>query len=159
MLRKMLNIVCMCVCVNHFKFKFFDHFNLAWVTHHFGLGTVFHGENTAIWWTCRALIFFFFPDTVWVGAPRWCSVVQKPRANAGDERDTGSVPGSGRSPGEGNGNSLQCSCLENSMDRGAWRATVHGVTESDAIERLWLSTHTCKFGLHPCNLGFTAPVP
>ena len=47
--------------------------------------------------------------------------------NAGDQ---GSIPGSGRSPGEGNGNALQYSCLENSMDRGAWRATVHGVAKS-----------------------------
>ena len=46
-------------------------------------------------------------------------------ANAGDARFMGSVPGSGRSPGVGNGNLLQCSCLENSMDRGAWWATVH----------------------------------
>ena len=45
-------------------------------------------------------------------------------------RDTGSVPGSGRSPGEGNGNPLQYSCLENPMDRGAWLATVHRVTKS-----------------------------
>ena len=45
--------------------------------------------------------------------------------------DLGLIPGLGRSPGEGNGNPLQCSCLENSMDRGAWRATVHGVTKSD----------------------------
>ena len=44
--------------------------------------------------------------------------------------DLGLIPGLGRSPGEGNGNSLQYSCLENPMDRGAWRATVHGVTES-----------------------------
>ena len=44
--------------------------------------------------------------------------------------DLGSSPGSGRSPGEGNGNPLQYSCLENSMDREAWRATVHGVTNS-----------------------------
>ena len=47
--------------------------------------------------------------------------------NAGDP---GSIPGSGTSPGEGNGNPLQCSCLENPMDRGAWRATVHGVAKS-----------------------------
>ena len=47
--------------------------------------------------------------------------------NAGD---LGSIPGSGRSPGEGNGNPLQYSCLENPMDRGAWWATVHGVAES-----------------------------
>ena len=44
--------------------------------------------------------------------------------------DLGSIPGSGSSPGEGNGNPLQYSCLENSMDRGAWWATAHGVTKS-----------------------------
>ena len=48
----------------------------------------------------------------------------------GDIRDTGVIPGSERSPGEGNGNLLQYSCLENLMDRGAWWATVHGVTKS-----------------------------
>ena len=52
------------------------------------------------------------------------SVVKNPPANAGD---TGSILESGRSPGEGNGNPLQYSCLENSMDRGTWWATVHGV--------------------------------
>ena len=54
-------------------------------------------------------------------------VVKNPSVNAGDVRDMGSVPGSGRSPGEGNGNPLQYSFLENPMERGAWRATVHGV--------------------------------
>ena len=48
-------------------------------------------------------------------------------ANAGDARDVGSIPDSGRSPGGGNGNLLQYSCLENSMDRGGWQAIVHGV--------------------------------
>ena len=47
-----------------------------------------------------------------------------------DTEDMGSIPGSGRSPGRGNGNPLQYSCLENPMDRGAWRARVHGVTKS-----------------------------
>ena len=48
-------------------------------------------------------------------------------ANAGDVRDTGSIPRSGRSPGRGHSNPIQYSCLENPMDRGAWQATVHGV--------------------------------
>ena len=51
-------------------------------------------------------------------------------ANAGEARDAGSVPGPGRSPGEGNGSPLQYSCLENPMDRGTWWATVHGVEKS-----------------------------
>jgi len=50
------------------------------------------------------------------------------------EGDPGLIPGSGRSPGEGNGNLLQYSCLENSMDRGTWWAAVHGVTELDMTE-------------------------
>ena len=58
------------------------------------------------------------------------AVVKNPLAKAGDARDAGFIPGSGRSPGEGNGNSLQYLCLENPMDRGAWRATVQGATES-----------------------------
>ena len=52
-------------------------------------------------------------------------------ANSGDVGDTGLISGLGRSPGEGNGNSLQYSCLENSMNREAWQATDQGVTESD----------------------------
>ena len=59
------------------------------------------------------------------------TVVKNMPANAGD---AGSIPGSGRSPGVGNGNLLQCSCLENPMDRGAWRAAVHEVTKSDMTE-------------------------
>ena len=53
-----------------------------------------------------------------------------PPANAGDTRDTFSIPGSGRSPGEGNGNPLKYSCLGNPIDRGAWQVTVHGVSKS-----------------------------
>ena len=52
------------------------------------------------------------------------------KASACTGRDLGSVPGLGISPGEGNGNPFQYSCLENSMDRGAWKATVHGVVKS-----------------------------
>ena len=55
------------------------------------------------------------------------SVVKNLPIKAGDAGDVGLIPGLGRSPGGGNGNPLQYSCLENPMDRAAWRATVHGV--------------------------------
>ena len=61
---------------------------------------------------------------------------------AGDRRDMVSIPGLGKSPGEGNGNPLQCSCLENPMDPGAWQATVHGVTKSQTQ----LNTQTQQLG-------------
>ena len=67
------------------------------------------------------------------------SVVKNSPANVGDE---GSIPGSGRSPGERNGNPLQCSYLGNLIDRAAWQATVHGVTESDT-----------PWQLNSCNNG------
>ena len=73
-------------------------------------------------------------------------------ANAGDVRDSGLIPGLGRSPGEGNGNPLQYSCLENPMDRGAWWATVHRFAESDTTE--WLNVHTHILPTYPffsCN--------
>ena len=57
-------------------------------------------------------------------------VVKNPPANAGDARNVGSIPGLRRSTGEGNGNPLQYAFLENSMDRGAWQATVRGVAKS-----------------------------
>ena len=66
------------------------------------------------------------------------SLVRNLPANAGAIRDLGLIPGSGRSPGQGNGNLLQYSCLENPMDRGAWRATVHRIAEQ-------LSRHACGF--------------
>ena len=61
-------------------------------------------------------------------------VVKNPPANAGDKRDVGSIPGSGRSPGGGHGNPLQDSCLENPMDRGAWWPIVHRVAESGMMK-------------------------
>ena len=57
-------------------------------------------------------------------------LVKNPPVNAEEIRETGSIPGSGRSPGEGNGNPLQYSCPKNPMDGGAWWATLHGVAKS-----------------------------
>ena len=63
------------------------------------------------------------------------------KASAYSAGDPGSIPGLGRSPGEGNGNPLQCSCLENPMDRGAWQVTVHrAAKELDMTEQLSLSS-------------------
>ena len=67
-------------------------------------------------------------------------MVKNPLASAGDTRDVGLMPGSGRSPGVGNGNPLQSSCLENSMERGDWWAILHGATESGTAEHTY--THT-----------------
>ena len=63
-------------------------------------------------------------------ASQMALVVKNPLANADDVRDSGSILGSGRSPRGGNGNPLQYSCGDNPMDRGDWRATVHGVAKS-----------------------------
>ena len=68
------------------------------------------------------------------GLPGWLSS-KGPSSSAGDAGDTedvGVIPGLGRSPGGGHGNPLQCSCLENPMDRGAWQATVHRMAQSEA---------------------------
>ena len=108
------------------------------------------------------LLFIYFGHTAWLAGSQFpnqglnpgpCSVSpesQNPLAsmvknlpfNAGDTRDVSLLPESGRSPGVGNGNPLQYSCLENPMDRGAWRATVHRVTESDTTEHIHTPTHT-----------------
>ena len=78
-------------------------------------------------------------------------------ANAGDARDEGSIPESGRFPGVGNDNSLQYSCLENSIHRGAWRATVCGVTKGrNTIEHPCTHTHTHK---HIANKRSSGPGP
>ena len=74
------------------------------------------------------------------GFPRG-TVVKNPPDNAGEARDMGLIPGSKRSPGEGNGNPLQYSCLEDFIYSGAWWATAHGVAKS----RTRLSTPTLSF--------------
>ena len=71
------------------------------------------------------------------------------KASACNEGDLGSIPGLGRSPGEGNGNPLQYSCLENPMDGGAWWATVHGVEKSRTRLRDFTFTFTLSEIRHP----------
>ena len=76
---------------------------------------------------CTAVIRYLISNKQIAGASHLALVVKNPPANEGE---ADSIPGLGRSPGGGNANPLQYSCLENSMDRGAWWATVHGVTKS-----------------------------
>ena len=79
-----------------------------------------------------------FPNSIISSPDYWgfpgVTMVKNPPADAGDLGDLSPIPGWGRSPGGGNGNLLQYSCLENLMDTGAWQATVHGVAESDMTE-------------------------
>ena len=100
-------------------------------------------------------VTYFLSPLIWhsrkgstVGC-KWASqvalVVKKPPACAGDVRDEGFILGLGRSPGGGHGNSLQYSCLQNPMDRGAWWATVYRIKESDRTETTWQAHMDSKF--------------
>ena len=90
--------------------------------------------NEIIWWN-------LLHNNRQGGLPRWLSGKESV-CSEGDTGDTGSIPGSRRSPGGGNGNLLQYSCLENPMDRGAWQATAHGAAkESDVTE---VTEHACR---------------
>ena len=93
---------------------------------------------------------------------QWSPPQRGPGGSAGNEPacnvgDLGSIPVLGRSPGEGNSHPLQYSCLEKPMNRGAWRATVHGVTRSRTRLKQ-LSMHACMFSHYPfffsCNKNF-----
>ena len=75
-------------------------------------------------------IFIFYINIFNIWASQVALVVKNLSANTGDAKDSGLIPGSGRSPAEGHDNPLWYSCLENPMDRGAWRATVQGITKS-----------------------------
>ena len=77
-----------------------------------------------------------------VRASQVALVLKNPSANEGDIRDTGLIPGLGRSPGGGQDNPLQYSCLENPMDRGAWLARVHRVAKNET-QLKGLSTYAC----------------
>ena len=110
---------------------------------------VLGGKNSSEWtkpWILLDMATMQFQiwlqsNQVRVGVPGG-SVVKNLPANAGHIRNPGLIPGSGRSPGGGIGNPLQYSCLENSVDIGAWRATVHTVTKSWTPLK-WLSTDVC----------------
>ena len=99
------------------------------VWHNVSLNLLLIGERRGLFWD--------FPGG---------SVVKNPPPSAGDAGDMGSVPGSGRSPGVGNGNPRQYPCLENFMDRGVWRAAIHEVAKS--WTRLSMHTQTKKQHLH-----------
>ena len=97
---------------------------------------------------CLRVVAVSFAKTYdWLRASQVALVVKTPPADAGDPGDAGLIPGLERSPGGGHGNSLQYSCLENPMDRGAWWATVHGVAQSriwlkQCSMHAWLTTYT-----------------
>ena len=90
---------------------------------------------TAIGLANSFLFIYYSFIIIIIGASLVAQLVKNPSANARDARDEGSIPGWGRFPGDGNGNPLQYSCLENSVDGGGWQSTAHGVAESDMTER------------------------
>ena len=93
-------------------------------------------------WIFRPLqAYFIYYRTSGAGLPRWLSGKDS-TCNAGDVRDTGLIPGLGRSPGGEHDNPLQYSCLGNPMDRGAWQATAHRVAKSQTWLNNWTHTHT-----------------
>ena len=106
---------------------------------------------------CVYVLFWFFNwlQSMWdLGPPRWMHLVKSLPAKAGHTRDLGSIPGSRRFPGGGNGNPLQYSCLEDSVDRGAWRASQWSREESDLTEQ----AHTSLAGILVPQPG-SEPIP
>ena len=128
--------------------------------------------NTMTWVEFTRVLLWFIVRKIYACIYIWGggvfpggSVIKKPPAKAGDTgdgRDVCLIPGLGRSPGGGNGNPLKYSYLENSVDRGAWWATVHGVAKSQTQLSIHTHTHThicvcvCIFGLYP-NFWHRAP--
>ena len=100
-------------------------------------GVICISEIIDLLWVCLYAIFFSsrYSSTIFIdpwlveSMDKWYRV-KNPPANSGDSGDSGSIPGLGISPGEGNGKPLQYSCLENSKDRRIWWAAVHGVKKS-----------------------------
>ena len=96
-------------------------------------------------WSVLSFLLGLFNTVQYVieGTSQVVLVVKMLPVNIGDIRDTGLIPGLGRSPGGGHGNPLQYSCLENPMDRGTWWATVHGVTKSGTHWSDLVCIHAC----------------
>ena len=130
---------------------------MKWLSTPVFLPREFHGQRSlegySPWggkvrqdWVTNTFTFFHIKKSVnkvkysqsW--ASQVVTVVKNSPANAGDTRDVGSIPGLRRSPGIGNGNPLQYSCLENPMDREACHATVHGVSKSQIRLSDWICT-------------------
>ena len=136
-----LTLICRC-------FYLLDNYSLIWILFPQGRSPFsVHGSSFSL---CSSVSFptvlcwqFFQPLILYPGnMSQVALVVKNPSANAGDIRDVGLVPGSGRSPGGGHSNPLQYFCLEHPMNRRAWRAIVHWVPQSQ-IRLKWLSTHAC----------------
>ena len=102
---------------------------MAWLPTPVFLPRKFHGQKSLVGYS-----LWDHKDLDMTEQLTWASqvalVVKNPPANAGDVRDGSVIPGSGRYPGGGRGNPLQYPCLENPKDRGAWQATVHGVSKT-----------------------------
>ena len=110
--------------------------------------------------SCGLLLLLLWQEFFRKEASLVTQEVKEPLAMQETQADAGSIPGSGRSPGGGHGNPLQYACLENLTDRGAWWATVHGVTKyQTGLKRLpvhfWKEKGTCLLRIH-CVSG---PVP
>ena len=110
--------------------------------HHWATGEAHVSVYTRILHLCVCFCtrVIVYRHTIFICIAQVALTVKNPPANAGDLRDASSIPGLGRSSGEGNGNPLQYPCLENSMDRGAWWTTVHGFAKNWTRFK-WFSTH------------------
>ena len=112
--------------------------------------------------TYSVVLIRVWPNISWTAfgnrASQVALVVKNLPANAGDIRDMGLISGSGRYPGEGNGNPLRYSCLENSMDRGARRTTVHGVTKSWTWQTGWACMYTFENGIFTVSFAKLRPL-
>ena len=125
----------------------------SWTGRFFTTSTTWEAQSPIIWSLLQKFLYIFDPFDSFLASSRAFLVAQRlkhlpamrseVKASACNAGDLGLIPGSGRSPGEGNGNPLQYSCLENPINGGAWWATVHGVAKSQT----WLSDFTslCLF--------------